>query len=359
MNITKIDLVNFRCYSRFSIDKFSNINIIIGSNGIGKTSIIESIYIGSLAKTFKSNDDLSIIKFNKNYSKISIKLYSDFTYKYLDYYIDSTGKKTKINDKLIPKLSNFISQYSVLLLSPDEVRLVKASPLIRRNYLNIQLSQINKFYLKYLNDYNVLIKDKNQFLKRINNNSDFTYLDIIDDKIADLGLKIYQYRQEYINYINLYIQNNFKNFNKKDTVFVKYESDFDSGDKDIILKVLKKNRQKEIMLGMSTIGIHRDDFIFLHNGVNSKEYSSQGTQKLIVLSMKLSEIEIFKMKYNINPIILLDDLFSELDVTNKNKIFKLLDSNSQVFITTTDIKNIDINIIKKAKIYNLDERKFI
>ena len=87
MNITKIDLVNFRCYSRFSIDKFSNINIIIGSNGIGKTSIIESIYIGSLAKTFKSNDDLSIIKFNKNYSKISIKLYSDFTYKYLDYYI--------------------------------------------------------------------------------------------------------------------------------------------------------------------------------------------------------------------------------------------------------------------------------
>ena len=113
------------------------------------------------------------------------------------------------------------------------------------------------------------------------------------------------------------------------------------------------------MLGMSTMGIHRDDFIFLHNGVNSKEYSSQGTQKLIVLSMKLSEIEIFKMKYNINPIILLDDLFSELDVTNKNKIFKLLDSNSQVFITTTDIKNIDKNIIKKAKIYNLDERKFI
>ena len=98
---------------------------------------------------------------------------------------------------------------------------------------------------------------------------------------------------------------------------------------------------------------------FFHNGVNSKEYSSQGTQKLIVLSMKLSEIEIFKTKYNMKPIILLDDLFSELDVTNKNKIFKLLDSNSQVFRTTTNIKNIDKNIIKKAKIYKLDERKFV
>ena len=108
---------------------------------------------------------------------------------------------------------------------------------------------------------------------------------------------------------------------------------------------------------MSNFGIHRDDFLFIHNKMNSKDYSSQGTQKLIILSMKLAEIDVFRNEYNRNPIILLDDLFSELDVKNRNKIFKSIDNSSQVFITTTDVKNIDKNILKKVKIFDIDERK--
>ena len=129
----------------------------------------------------------------------------------------------------------------------------------------------------------------------------------------------------------------------------------DIDDKEKLLKELKKNRKREINIGMTDFGIHRDDYEFIHNDNNAKEYSSQGLQKLIVLAMKLSEVQIFINNYEIYPILLLDDLFSELDEKNRNNIFKSLDKNIQIFITTTDLKNINKNIIKKAKIYDLDK----
>lgn len=358
MNITKIELLNFRNYTKKSFDNFSNLNIIIGKNGIGKTSIIEAIYMGSLAKSFKTTSELSIIKTDNDFLKIKIH-YFDYGYKNnLELYLDKNGKKTKINSKLQKRLSDFISQYRVILLSPDELKLIKASPTIRRNYLNIQISQLHKEYLYYLNNYNSLIKNKNEYLKKlmINGNLDTRYLDILDSKIVEEGLKIFNFRKQYIDYMNIYINDIFKKYISKDSIYIKYISDFESNDYEKILKEIKKNRKKEINLGMTSFGIHRDDYDFMHNDNNSKDYSSQGLQKLIVLAMKLSEVQIFIKNYDIVPILLLDDLFSELDEKNRNNIFKSLDQRIQIFITTTDLKNINKSIKNKAKIFNLDER---
>ena len=244
------------------------------------------------------------------------------------------------------------------MLSPDELKLIKATPNTRRNYLNIQISQLHKEYLHYLNNYNNLIKNKNDYLKKLmlNSNLDTRYLDVLDQKIVSEGLKIYKYRKKYIELINKYINDIFKNYEKNNQVFIKYISDYEINDYDKILAELKKNRKKEINLGMTSIGVHRDDYEFIHNGNNSKEYSSQGLQKLIVLAMKLSEVQIFVNDYDIKPILLLDDLFSELDEKNRNNIFKSLNKDIQVFITTTDLKNINKRLIDKAKIFNLDER---
>ena len=358
MNITKIELINFRNYKKKIIDNFSNLNIIIGKNGIGKTTILEAIYLGSLAKSFKTNNENSIINDNNDFFKIKIYCFDYGPKKILEYYNDKEGKKTKINDKLQKRLSDFISQYRVILLSPDELKLIKASPNSRRNYFNIQISQIHKEYLYYLNNYNILIKNKNDYLKKmyLNSNLDSRYLDIIDEKIVDEGLKIYNFRKRYIDLINKYINYIFKNYKKNNDIKIDYISDYSINDKEKLIKELKKIRKKEINLGMTSFGVHRDDFDFLHNGFNSKDYSSQGYQKLIVLAMKLSEIEIFIKDYNIRPILLLDDLFSELDEKNRNNIFKSLNKDIQIFITTTDLKNINKNILKKAKIFDLDER---
>ena len=356
MNITKLELINFRNYKKQTFDNFSNLNIIIGKNGIGKTSIVEAIYLGSLAKSFKTNNDLLMIKAGEEFFKIKISYFDYGPKKRIEIFLDKNGKKTKINSKLQRKLSDFISQYRVILLSPDELKLIKSSPSVRRDYLNIQISQLHKEYIYYLNNYNSLIKNKNDYLKKLMLNSylDDRYLDILDEKIVEEGLKIYNYRKKYIDQINSYIGKIFNKYIKKDEVSIKYVSDYESNDRETILKELKKNRNKEINLGITSYGIHRDDYEFIHNGNNSKEYSSQGMQKLIILAMKLSEVQIFVKDYDIYPVVLLDDLFSELDEKNKNNIFKALDKDTQIFITTTDLKNINKTIIKKSKIYDLD-----
>ena len=358
MNITKIELLNFRNYKKKNFDNFSNLNIIIGKNAVGKTSIIEAIYLGSLAKSFKTNNDYALINNDSDFFKIKIHYFDYGPKKNLEVYLDKNGKKTKINSKLQRRLSDFISQYRIIMLSPDELKLIKATPNTRRNYLNIQISQLHKEYLHYLNNYNNLIKNKNDYLKKLmlNSNLDTRYLDVLDQKIVSEGLKIYEYRKKYIELINKYINDIFKNYEKNNQVFIKYISDYEINDYDKILAELKKNRKREINIGMTSMGVHRDDYEFIHNGNNSKEYSSQGLQKLIVLAMKLSEVQIFVNDYDIKPILLLDDLFSELDEKNRNNIFKSLNKDIQVFITTTDLKNINKRLIDKAKIFNLDER---
>jgi len=358
MNITKIELTNFRNYKKKNFDSFSNLNIIIGKNAVGKTSILEAIYLGSLAKSFRTNSDESVINNNSDFSIIKIQYFDYGPKKNLEVILDKNGKKTKINSKIQRRLSDFISQYRIIILYPDELKLIKSSPNNRRNYLNIQVSQLHKEYLHYLNNYNNLVKNKNDYLKKLmlNSNLDARFLDILDEKIVDEGLKIYNYRKNYIDLINKYINEIFKKYDQKNEIKIKYLSDFDINNRDKLIKELYRIRKKEINLGMTSFGVHRDDYEFYHNDNNAKEYSSQGLQKIIILSMKLAEVQIFVNEYELMPILLLDDIFSELDEKNRNNIFKSINKDIQVFMTTTDLKNINKKLLNKAKIFNLDER---
>lgn len=358
MHIRKIELINFRNYDKFKIDNLEDINVIIGANGIGKTSIIESIYVASTARSFKNNDENVMIKSNSDYFKIKVMVDDEIRTKQLEYLLTNNGKKTKINSRLKKKISDYIFQYKVVLFSPDELKIIKESPTVRRNYLNVNLSQINKTYIKLLNTYNVLIKNKNEYLKKlyINGNLDERYLDILDLKIAEIGSQICLIRKEYIDKINKRIKRIFKKFKKNDEIYVDYQSQFLNKGNDEILLHLKKNRIYEETIGFTKTGVHRDDFVFLHNGKNAKEYSSQGLQKLILLSFKMAELEVLIDDYYEEPILLLDDLFSELDIINQNSIINNLNTKIQVFVTTTDINNVKPNLLKKAKIIDLNER---
>jgi len=349
MNITKIELLNFRNYNKKIFRNLKKINMIIGTNGSGKTSILESIYICSIGKSFRTNIDSSIVNEKSSNYKIKISTKENKITTKLELLYNRKGKKTKINNNQTRKLSEFIGKYKTVLFSPDEVKLIKDSPSCRRSYLNIQLSQLEKKYLKYLNDYNLLIKNKNDYLKKLclNGNLDQKYLDVIDDKIVELGIKIFNYRKKYIEEIN----ESLKQISKKNKIELEYYSDFDKTEKEIKKKI-KSVRNKDIMLGMTIFGIHRDDITFLFNNNNSKEYSSQGQQKMIILFLKLAEVDIFMNKYNYKPILLLDDLFSELDKENQNLIINKLSKKTQIFITATDVKNIDH--IKKINIINLN-----
>lgn len=355
MHITKIELTNFRNYDKFKLDNLDNLNIIIGNNGVGKTTILESIYLCSLARSFKGSNDYVVMKKDKTFSKVKIELSTKKNIKKLEYLLTYDGKKTKINNSLKKRISDFISQYKIILFSPDEIKIIKDAPSTRRNYLNISLSQLNKSYIKLVNNYNVLIKNKNDYLKKmfINSNVDERYLDILDIKLAQIGKEICVQRKEYIDKLNKYIKKNFRKFRPNDDIYIKYESNFLDKNEDEITKYLKKNRMNEMNIGITKIGVHRDDLIFMHNGENAKEYSSQGIQKLILLCLKISELNVLINDYYEEPILLLDDLFSELDVVNQNLILNTLNKDIQIFITTTDINNVNPKIVKKAKIIDL------
>lgn len=350
MIISSLELVNFRKFKRFKLENLKMINVIIGKNGVGKTSIIEGIYFGSIAKSFKSYYDNLLINEESDFMKVKINLEN----KRLELIVTQKEKKAKQNGKIINKLSDYVCQYSVIIFSPDDMRLLKDSPNIRRNYLNIELSNINREYIRILNNYNKIIKNKNDYLKKINYNPklDIKYLDILDEKIIELGLKINEIRRKYIEEINEYIDKIFSKFDKSSNLKIEYISDFN--DKNIvqIKNLMLKSREREIALGLTNIGIHRDDYIFKYKNQNAAYYASQGIQKLILLSLKLSEIKVLNNKYKIKPILLLDDLFSELDAKNQKKILNLISKKYQTFITTTDLNNIkikelnDINIIK-------------
>lgn len=351
MNITKIELYNFRNYNKLILKDLKKINILIGKNGVGKTSILESIYLGSIGKSFRTNSDSSIVKENSLSYKINLKLKEDKKITNLEILYQNKGKITKINKKTTNTLSEYIGAFKSILFSPDEVKLIKSSPNVRRNYLNIQLSQLEKKYLFYLQNYNKLIKNKNEYLKciELNKSNDLKYLDILDSKIIEEGTKIFNYRKKYVTDIN----NILSKLKYKDKISLKYISDFENDEKSIEKKI-KSLRKKEILLGISSFGVHRDDVEFLYNNQNAKEFCSQGQQKILLLFLKLSEIDLFINKYNYKPILLLDDLFSELDYEHQNLIINKLSKNTQIFITATDINNIENQIKRKINVINID-----
>ena len=364
MKITKINLVGFRNYLNTTIEFGNYMNIFVGDNAQGKTNILEGITILALTKSHRIGVSPNIIMFGKNKCKLSGTVKKDKIISKLEIEISEEIKKLKINKTDIKKVADYISHLNVIIFTPDDLEIIKGSPNVRRNLLNIQLSQISKDYLKYYNEYNKLLKTRNEYLKILFNNSiaDATYLDIITDKLIEKAVLIYQKRKEYIEYINLNINKYYKEIGNDEGLIIKYipNISIDEYDSESIRKKLKhtykKNYLKELNYGMTMYGPHRDDFYFEYNKNDLRYYGSQGQQKLAVLSFKLAEIPIFNEFCGTLPVLLLDDIFSELDIKKRNKLLKIINNDEiQSIITTTDLKNINKKYLDKANIYNVSK----
>ena len=316
---------------------------------MGKTNLVEAIYVLALTKSFRGTLDKVLIKNGKESKKIEASIKNNIINNY-QLMISNDGKKVKINNNNISKLSDYISKISVILFNPDDLRFIKDTPSIRRKNLNVDISQLNNIYLKLLNNYNKLLKQRNLYLKsmNINSNTDSDYLDVITDKLIEIGIKIYQYRKEFIDELNMKIRDIYKKITGEDGLIIKYISNFDS-EKEKIISNYKKSLQRDIILGKTQIGVHHDDIIFIKNDNSLKDYGSEGQQKNAIISYKLAEIELFKAKNGEYPILILDDLFSELDNEKINNILNLLGEDIQTFITTTDISKVDKRILEMSK----------
>ena len=362
MKINKINLINFRNYSKCSISLNDNMNIFVGDNAQGKTNMLEAITFLALTKSHRVGNSPNIIMFNKNKSTISGTIKNNRIISKLKIEITDDNKKLFINNTIIRKVANYISNLIVIVFTPDDLEIIKGSPNIRRNLLNIQLSQLSKEYLNVYNEYNKLLKTRNEYLKILFNNSiaDTNYMDIITEKLIEKAIVIYQKRKEYIDFINLNINKYFEDISGDKNISVKYVPNIEFGDfeYETIRKKLKhtfkKNYLKELNYGMTIYGPHRDDFVFEYNNNDLKYYGSQGQQKVAILSFKLSEISIFNDICNSKPVLLLDDIFSELDIKKRNRLLKIINMNDiQSIITTTDLRNINKKYVENAFVFSV------
>ena len=359
MQIQELMLVNFRNYESLKIKLGPGINIFIGDNGQGKTNILESIYVLSLSKSNRYGLDSDLIKYDTDFLKLQATVKNNDIIKHHEIVINKQRKTLFINNKEIKKVRDYISNFCVISFNPDDLEIIKGSPNNRRNLLNIDLSQLYNSYINYLNEYNVILKMRNDYLKKmnINGNTDERYLQIINTKLIEKATYIYYYRYLFLDHVNAQIGAIYKKISGLDGLSIKFVNSlgFDKYDEKAINKKFnekfKRNLYQELLQGNTLCGPHRDDFIFNLDGVDMRVFASQGQQRLAIIAFKICELYLFKEIIGSFPVFLLDDIFSEIDIRKRNKIVSFLRKDMQTIITTTDINDINKKLLEKASIY--------
>ena len=336
MYIESVQLKNFRNYDSLELDLAQGTNIFYGNNTQGKTNILEALYLCGTTKSHKGSRDKDMIQFGKDESHIRMMVKRDE----LSYRIDMHLKKNKakgvaINGLPIRKASELFGVVNLVFFSPEDLNIIKNGPGERRRFLDLELCQLDKIYLTNLASYNHIVNQRNKLLKDICVQPSLKEtLDIWDMQMAEYGQKIIDKRSEFIQELNETVRKIHANLTGGlEELEIVYEPDCTAGKLE---SVIHANREKDMRMRLTSEGPHRDDMCVMANGVDIRKYGSQGQQRTAALSLKLSEIYIVKRKIKDTPILLLDDVLSELDSSRQNY---LLDSirDIQTLITCTGL----------------------
>ena len=336
MYIESIELKNFRNYQDLQLDFDKGTNIFYGDNAQGKTNILESVYICGTTKSHKGSKDKEIIRFGEEESHIRMMVKKDE----LSYKIDMHLRKNKakgvaINGLPIKKARELFGIVNLVFFSPEDLNIIKNGPGERRRFMDLELSQLDKVYLSDLANYNRIINQRNRLLKDCQNRAELNeMLDLWDMQLIQYGSRIMERREKFLEEVNEIISGiHYKLTGGRETITISYEKNIGQMEFE---SVLKKNRERDIRMKSTSAGPHRDDICFLTNDIDIRKFGSQGQQRTAALSLKLSEIEIVRKLIKDTPVLLLDDVLSELD---KNRQNYLLDSihDIQTLITCTGV----------------------
>lgn len=352
MKINCLHIQNYRNYLDYSLTFSETTNILIGKNAIGKTNLIEAIYYLSLNKSFKTKINSQLIHFDTTHARIKGEMEIANRNRTIQIAFDHENKKYKVDGILKNKLSEHIGVCNIVLFIPDDLDFVKGSPKVRRNFLDTELSKISPIYVYLINKFNKILKEKNIHLK--SNKIDMIYLDVLDEQLSKLEVDIINKRIQFLEDLNNKVNIIHNKFVKEKEIIQLYYKSFTTEKISInhIYQLHKEQRSKEIQYRQSLIGIHRDDIQIDINSKNATFYCSQGQQRTIVLSIKIGLIEVIFDEIGEYPILLLDDVLSELDDDRKSMLLDLISNKIQTFITTTSIDGIEHQLLKNSnKIY--------
>lgn len=329
MIIKSIKLVNFRNHTKYNLECTNETSLIIGENGSGKTSVLEAIYILTRGKSFRATDP-DIIKRGTEFYRIELQ-YQNGEKTVATY--DGKSKNFIISDKKNKRLPKK-NKYPIILFLPSDLNLISHSPGRRRDYYDRIFSQFNEQYAVNLSKYEKALKQRNELLKEDNLSQDKLFSWNI--MLSKYGTDIYKLRKQYINEINQQLTDVYRSIaNNQDEINIIYKSDLKEPSSDLYLKQLEDNFTKDSYLGHTSFGIHRDDYIFYFNHKPADGSASRGETRSVILALKFTEANLLKQKNNQTPVILLDDVFSELDEARRKSLIKNF-KNNQVIITSVE-----------------------
>lgn len=369
MHLLNLKLQNFRNYESCFLDFENKINIFIGENAQGKTNILEAIYLLSMAKSHRTNNDKELIKWDSEFTKIEGRIEKNSGVIPLELQISQKGKATKINHITQTQLSRFIGNMNVVMFAPEDLSLVKGNPQTRRKFLDMEIGQVSQIYLHEMKQYQRVLQQKNAYLKKSfgARGTDHSLIEVFNQQLIDLGSKIILKRFEFLEILKKSAYSIHKGISRNlEKLEITYQSSTnvsDSMDLTKIITLLEENfvkiKAKEIERGVTLIGPHRDDLVFYINGKDVQSYGSQGQQRTTALSLKLAEIELIHNETGEYPILLLDDVLSELDDHRQSHLLNTIEGKVQTFITTTNVDGIDHTTIRNATRYNINNGKLV
>ncbi len=353
MIIKSLELENFRNYKSLNIEFDKGVNILYGDNAQGKTNILEAIYVSATTKSHKGAKDKEIINFEAEEAHIKTYIDKEGLERRVDMHLrKSKSKGIAIDTVRLKKAAQLLGLLNVVFFSPEDLSIIKDAPAQRRRFVDMELCQLDQSYLYDLNQYNKIITQRNKLLKDMYNNQDLkNMLGIWDMQIITYGQKIIKRRRLFVDQLNEIIDEiHYKLSGGKERIKVEYAPYVSE---DNFEEMLKKAREKDIKLKSTSVGPHKDDFIFIVNGIDIRTYGSQGQQRTAALSLKLSEIELVKKITGDNPVLLLDDVLSELDSNRQNHLLNNI-GDIQTIITCTGLEDFVNNRIKINKIFKVE-----
>ena len=405
MKINSIILENFRNYRNLELDFDARRNIIVGENAQGKTNLVEAIYLTAFARSFRTSNSADLIRFGESSARVSTDITSEDIDKNINIVIRSDGKKMiKKDGKAISKTTELLNNVVVIIFSPDDLRIIKDSPERRRSFINRELSQMRPRYYEQLKRYNDSLRQKNALLKGYFNIKKKTFtradnltlneigagggmnaaslegmapgeggrspfdnsrryneeiLDVFDHQLADAGYEIIRYRKEFTEMLSAEAGEIMRKISGgREDLKIDYKTACDyitaPEGREVLYKQFYHHRDRDIYNGSAGLGPHRDDLEFYINGKDAKKYGSQGQQRTIALSLKLAEIRIARQLLDESPVLLLDDVLSELDLDRQRFLVSEIDD-VQLFITSAELNDEVIKDLRGGTLFRIEE----
>lgn len=365
MHIEQLTLTHYRNYDKLTLTFDNNVNVILGENAQGKTNVMESIYVLAMAKSHRTSNDKDLIQWDEEYAKIEGRVMKQHGALPMELVISKKGKKAKVNHLEQSKLSRYVGHMNVVMFAPEDLHLVKGSPQVRRRFIDMEIGQVSAVYLHDSSLYQKILLQRNHYLKQLQarKQTDQTMLDVLTDQFVEMAAKIVVRRFQYLKLLQEWAEPIHKGISRGlETLEVVYKPSVQvTADQqlkeveEVFREKLESIRQREIDRGVTLAGPHRDDLQFLVNGHDVQTFGSQGQQRTTALSIKLAEIELIHAEIGEYPILLLDDVLSELDDYRQSHLLNTIQGKVQTFVTTTSVEGIDHQTLNEATTFIVDD----